>query len=316
MVKCLILTKKASQYIGVEFILGKKDDKQKYAQSKENRTGLIMGIVIAALIVIFIALFILNKAIDGGLASVFSKDSKDISSESSVVTDDDDDIDDTDDDIDADERHGYPETEDQLTSDYQLSAPAKGETIAVVTTSKGVIKFKFFPENAPKAVENFIQQAKKGYYDNTKFTAIYNDQCILSDGDQNTIFGEYFEDEYSINVHNFKGALGCSKAGSEDTNTNQFYIITNSHVDEGTIEAMSGEQAQSMGLGFSEEIIAKYASLGGDPTLDGQFTVFGQLYEGWDVVDALNKVQSKDADNGDYSVAEDVTIVSVEIKEN
>jgi len=51
---------------------------------------------------------------------------------------------------------------------------------------------------------------------------------------------------------------------------------------------MSNEQAQSMGLGFTQEIINRYDQFGGDPTLDGIFPVFGQLYEGFETLKAIN----------------------------
>lgn len=302
--------------------MGKKEDNYKEERIKDNRIGLIMGIVIVAVLVIFIALVIVNNVIDGGLASIFKSNNSIESSDQLSDDDNSGNIDNDNNDIENnstttdEERHGYPETENQLTSDYQLSAPASGEKIAVVTTSKGVMKFKFFPENAPKATENFIQKANSGHYNNSKFTAVYENQCVVSDGDDNTIYGDYFEDEYSINLHNFRGALGCAKTGGDDSNTNQFYIITSDSVKEEIIQAMSGEQAQSMGLGFSEEIISKYASFGGDPTLDGQFVVFGQLYEGWDVLAEIGKASAKDPDNGDNSLKEDISIISIEIKNN
>ena len=53
----------------------------------------------------------------------------------------------------------------------QTQAPASGEEVAVIKTSKGDIFVRLFPEHAPKAVENFKTHAKNGYYDGLIFTA-------------------------------------------------------------------------------------------------------------------------------------------------
>ena len=59
------------------------------------------------------------------------------------------------------------ETDTESTGEYvnlQAQMPEEGEEIAVIDTSKGVVKMRFFPEEAPKAVENFKTLAKDGYY--------------------------------------------------------------------------------------------------------------------------------------------------------
>ena len=60
----------------------------------------------------------------------------------------------------------------------QLSELEPNEQIAIVSTTMGDIKIRFFPEYAPKAVENFITHAKEGYYDGTIFHRVINDFMI------------------------------------------------------------------------------------------------------------------------------------------
>ena len=62
----------------------------------------------------------------------------------------------------------------------QLSAPQKGDTLAVMHTNMGDIKFKLFPEKAPKTVENFVTHSKNGYYNGLKFHRVINDFMISS----------------------------------------------------------------------------------------------------------------------------------------
>ena len=284
--------------------MGKSEDKVKYKQNKKSTAMMIVGIAVVVLLVVFI---IFGTAITDFVRNVFSKSSEDVSSGdviSSSTTDTDDDDTDTDDSSD----NGYPENETQLSPDYQLAAPSAGDPVATINTSLGTMKFKLFPANAPKVVENFTTKAKEGYYNGMTFLYLYED-VLQSDGNMDTIYGEGFEREFTINLHNYLGALGVCNSGAGDTSSNQFYIVTQRTVDNDIIEAMSGEQAQSLGLGFSDEVISKYASLGGDPTLDGQFAVFGQMYEGFDVIDNINAVSVDE----DYKPLQDIVINSVVI---
>ena len=286
--------------------MGKSEDKVKYKSNKKGTAMMIVGIAVVVLLVVFI---IFGTSITDFFRNVFSKSADDASSGdeiSSSATDTGDSGSQTDGDESSD--NGYPENETQLSPDYQLAAPTAGDPIAIINTSLGTMKFKLFPENAPKAVENFSTKAKAGYYDGMKFINLYED-VLQSDGDMDTIYGEGFEREFSINLHNYLGALGVCNSGEGNTSSNQFYIVTQKEVADDIIEAMSGEQAQSLGLGFSQEVIGKYDTFGGDPTLDGQFAVFGQMYEGLEVIDLINAVQVDD----NYTPLQDITITSIEI---
>ena len=71
----------------------------------------------------------------------------------------------------------------------QLSLPKQGEQIAVVTTSLGTFRMKFFPQYAPNAVENFITLAKEGYYDNVIFHRVIKDFMIQTGDPTGTGYG-------------------------------------------------------------------------------------------------------------------------------
>ena len=289
--------------------MGKSEDKVKYKNNKKATALMIIGIAVVVLLIVFI---FFGTAISDFVRNIFSKSSETASSGepvSSSATDTGNSSDDGGETNDSgDEDNGYPANETQLSPDYQLAAPAAGDPIAIINTSAGTMKFKLFPENAPKAVNNFSSKAKDGYYNGMKFIYLYED-VLQSDGDKDTIYGDGFEREFSINLHNYLGALGVCNSGAGDSSSNQFYIVTQKTVADDIIAAMSGEQAQSLGLGFSQEVIDKYASFGGDPTLDGQFAVFGQMYEGLEVIDAVNAVGADD----DYVPLQDIIINSIEI---
>ena len=187
--------------------------------------------------------------------------------------------------------------------------PAKaGDKIAVIKTNMGDITVKMLPEAAPKAVENFLTHAENGYYDGIKFHRVI-DGFMIQGGDPTatgmggeSIWGKPFEDEFSKEAFNFKGALSMANSGPS-TNGSQFFIVQASSVPEGMLGQM--EQA-----GFPKEAISKYEQVGGTPWLDFRHTVFGQVTEGMDVVDAIAKTET---DGSDRPV-NDVIINTVEVK--
>lgn len=179
-----------------------------------------------------------------------------------------------------------PPQEEELeeTDLIQFSAPAKGSEIAVMKTSMGDIKIMFFPSEAPKAVENFITHAKNGYYDGIKFHRVI-DGFMIQGGDPQgmgyggeSIWGEAFEDEFTLNVFNFRGALSMANSGA-NTNGSQFFIV------QAKQSPYSGEQLKQGG--WPEAAANKYDEVGGTPHLDQKHTVFGQVMEGMEVVDAI-----------------------------
>ena len=192
----------------------------------------------------------------------------------------------------------------------QLEKPAKGETVAVLHTSMGDISVRLFSEKAPKAVENFTTHAKNGYYDGLIFHRVIRD-FMIQGGDPEgngtggeSIWGRPFEDEFDIDLRNYRGALSMANAGP-GTNGSQFFIVQASSVPEGMLSQMEGLAQQ----GYPAEVTARYRERGGTPWLDFRHTVFGQVFDGMDVADAIAGVA---VSAGDKPV-EDVVIQSVEI---
>ena len=170
----------------------------------------------------------------------------------------------------------------------QLSMPAAGDKIAIMTTNRGVIKFKLFEKECPKTVENFTTHAQNGYYEGIIFHRVINNFMIQGGDPTGTgrggesIWGRSFLDEFDINLHNLRGALSMANAGP-GTNGSQFFIVQAGEVDAslmGQMEAI-GEKM------FPAECIEDYKKVGGTPWLDFKHSVFGQVFEGMDVVDAI-----------------------------
>lgn len=176
----------------------------------------------------------------------------------------------------------------------QMSEPAKGETVAeIVIKEFGTIHVKFFEKEAPKAVENFITHAKDGYYDGLTFHRVMND-FMIQGGDPDgvgtggqSIWGSEFEDEFADDLQPVRGALCMANAGP-NTNGSQFFIVqTAGKYEEATLK----DFAQKSGFEFTEDALKKYAEIGGTPWLFKAHTVFGQAYEGLDILDAVAATQ-------------------------
>lgn len=175
--------------------------------------------------------------------------------------------------------------------------------VAVLHTSKGDITVALFPEEAPKAVENFVTHAQEGYYDGVKFHRVMEDFMIQSGDPEGTgmggesIWGEEFEDEFSDELYNFNGALSMANTGYANTNGSQFFIVQ--------IASLKSELNSSL----PELAKEKYQEVGGANWLDGKHTVFGQVISGMDVVNAIAAVETGENDKP----VEDITIQSITI---
>ncbi|MBE6766856.1 MAG: peptidylprolyl isomerase [Ruminococcaceae bacterium] len=193
---------------------------------------------------------------------------------------------------------------------YQTALPQSGDTTCIMHTTMGDIKIRLFPEHAPKAVENFITHAKNGYYNGLKFHRVIKD-FMIQGGDPmgsgiggESIWGEPFEDEFCQELHNIRGSLSMANAGP-CTNGSQFFIVQASSVPAQMVPQME----QLIGRGFTEESVEDYKTLGGTPWLDFRHTVFGFVYEGMDVVDAIADVPVGANDKP----VEDVLIESISV---
>ena len=233
-----------------------------------------------------------------------------------------------------DNDEGYELADDQVDWDKvtlkQYEAPKSGDTIAVLHTSLGDITVRFFPEEAPLAVENFLAHAQDGYYDGVLFHRVMYEFMIQS-GDPLTkdesvsenrygkggesIWSGGFSDEFSPNLYNFRGALSMANTGAANSNGSQFFIVQATTIS----DKMYSDMLDPEVWWFNEDIANKYQSEGGAPWLDRHHTVFGHVIEGMDVVDSIAAVPVKDPDNADqnlrnYTPVDPVVIRSIEVK--
>ncbi|HBN5116212.1 TPA: peptidylprolyl isomerase [Listeria innocua] len=184
---------------------------------------------------------------------------------------------------------------------------APNEIEAEMITNRGTIRIKLFPEIAPKTVENFVTHSKNGYYDGLIFHRVIP-EFMIQGGDPDgrgtggeSIWDESFEDEFSTEAFNLRGALSMANAGP-NTNGSQFFIVQKPDMP----ADMLGQMEQA---GFPVEIIEAYKQ-GGTPWLDGRHTVFGHVIEGMDVVDEIANLPTGMQDKP----VNDVVIEKINIK--
>ena len=192
----------------------------------------------------------------------------------------------------------------------QLRRQLKGNPVVILHTNMGDITLELFKKRAPKTVKNFVTHAKNGYYDGVIFHRVIEDFMIQGGDPTGTgmggesIYGESFEDEFSEELYNVRGALSMANAGP-NTNGSQFFIVQNQHLPYSKKEIARG--------GWPEPIAEIYAEQGGTPHLDRRHTVFGQLADeaSYAVLDAIAAVETGDMDKP----VEDVVIETIEIED-
>lgn len=191
----------------------------------------------------------------------------------------------------------------------QMDKPQSGDTVAVIHTNMGDISVRLFADLVPKTVENFVTHAKNGYYNGIIFHRVINDFMIQGGDPTGTgrggesIWGTSFRDEFAVELHNVRGALSMANAGP-NTNGSQFFIVQSKSIDSRFLSQM-----KNIPDSFPSNIIDAYAENGGTPWLDFKHSVFGQVFEGMDVVDSIAGVKVDMLDKP----FEDIVIESIDI---
>jgi len=210
----------------------------------------------------------------------------------------------------------------------QLDPPKQGDPIAVMHTTAGDMTFRLYPENAPKAVESFCNLAKSGYYDNTYVfdvePGIYF-SAGSADADGNLPQGvsgsaqERVKQELSPKMWPLRGALCALSTGRESGfwknffgkgvpyNGSRFMVVDTVEMTEELIAGLHEEENEG-----SKKVADAFEAHGGIPNYSQQVTIFGQLIEGYEILDAITETELEDA--GSYrKPKEEIRILNIEI---
>lgn len=179
----------------------------------------------------------------------------------------------------------------------------KKETMVIISTDYGDMKIKLYDET-PLHRDNFIKLAKEGFFDGLLFHRVIP-QFMIQGGDPTSRDakpgqqlgaggpGYTIPAEFNPNFIHKKGALSAARQGDQvnpkrASSGSQFYIVQG--------RTASAQELQRGGIQYTPEQIKVYAEQGGTPFLDGQYTVFGEVVEGLDVIDKIAAVRTAPGD--------------------
>ncbi|MCQ2973780.1 MAG: peptidylprolyl isomerase [Bacteroidales bacterium] len=193
------------------------------------------------------------------------------------------------------------------------------ETMILIETTEGNMKIKLY-DGTPCHRDNFIKLVKEHYYDGLLFHRVI-DGFMIQGGDpesKNAPAGQRLGSGgpgYTIpaellpQYYHKKGALAAARTGDQGnpmrrSSGSQFYIVQGTVLTDGQLK-----QLENYGFEFSQEAKLDYETIGGTPSLDAQYTVFGEVVEGLEVIDKIAKVEK---DRSDRPV-KDVVIIKASI---
>jgi cyclophilin family peptidyl-prolyl cis-trans isomerase len=205
-----------------------------------------------------------------------------------------------------------------VTSSENSSSQTAAHTL-LMETSKGKIKFILY-EQTPMHIDNFIQLVNDGTYNGVLFHRVIKDFMIQtgdpdsknaakgalvgSGGPAHRVPAEFHPDLYHKN-----GALAAARQGDQtnpnrESNGSQFYIVKGEVFTDEQLDQMENSGAH---IKFTAEQRMVYKAVGGTPHLDYGYTVFGEVIEGFEVIDAI---AAEPTDERDRPI-EDVKIIKI-----
>lgn len=168
------------------------------------------------------------------------------------------------------------------------------ETTVVIETSMGTIKAILY-NDTPLHRDNFIKLVNEGWYNGSPFHRVIKNFMIQGgqNADGRLDPGYKVPAEFRDNHFHKKGALCAARQGDQvnpkkASSGSQFYIVQGQVFDERTLAIYE----ERLGKIFSAKQRQAYMTVGGTPHLDGDYTVFGEVIEGLDIVDKIAGVKT------------------------
>ncbi len=186
------------------------------------------------------------------------------------------------------------------------SYDAKKEEMVVISTIYGDMTVRLYPET-PLHKANFLKLTSESFYDSTLFHRVIKG-FMIQGGDPDSKGakpgaalgrggpGYTIPAEFNSQFIHKKGALSAARQGDnvnpeKESSGSQFYVVQGKPVTTSELEKMTAQKNQGRtqdSLVYSPEQINTYNTLGGTPHLDGDYTVFGEVIEGLDVIDSIS----------------------------
>ncbi len=181
------------------------------------------------------------------------------------------------------------------------SACQQTDRKVLISTNLGDMQVKLYDET-PKHRDNFIKLTEEGYYDGTLLHSVFKNFIIMGgDPDSKTASpdaklglggpGYTLSPEFVSTIYPKKGVLVAARENDvknpkRESSGSQFYIV---HGRKYTSQDLD-QLINKLGLICSDEEKAAYQTIGGAPHLDGNYTIFGEVVSGLDIIDKINNV--------------------------
>lgn len=189
-------------------------------------------------------------------------------------------------------------------------------TYAIIETDMGDIKIRLF-DDTPQHKENFIKLAKEGFYKDLLFHRVI-DGFMIQGGDPNSkdapqgqplgSGGPGYQIPAEFGHLHFKGALAAARNNNpqKKSSGSQFYIVHGKEVGDNMLDNLQRQK----NITYSEAQRNLYKEIGGAPFLDMEYTVFGEVVEGLDVVDKIAATKTAPGDRPVEDVKMNVRMVN------
>lgn len=189
-----------------------------------------------------------------------------------------------------------------IISAFILASCGDGNRYALIETEYGNMKVMLY-NTTPKHRDNFVKLAKEGYYDDLLFHRIIPN-FMIQGGDPDSrnaapgamlgMGGPGYQIDAEIGSPHLKGALAAARDQNPEKRSSgsQFYIVQGQRVDDNVLNGLEHQK----GIRYSPEQRQLYREIGGAPFLDGDYTVFGEVVEGLDVLDKIAAVPTAPGD--------------------
>ena len=198
-----------------------------------------------------------------------------------------------------------------------MSCNQDGQTHVIIETEYGTMEAVLYNET-PLHRDNFIKLAKEGFYNDLLFHRVI-EGFMIQGGDPNSkdasagqplgSGGPGYRVDAEIGQPHYKGTLAAARTGAgnpeKKSSGSQFYIVQGKPMKMDQIESV----AYRKGLDYDAETIKIFKTQGGTPFLDQEYTVFGRVVKGLEVIDNIAGV----ATDGRDRPLKDVKIISVKV---
>ena len=199
------------------------------------------------------------------------------------------------------------------------SCTKSDDTYAEIVTDFGTMKVMLY-NSTPKHKENFIKLANEGFYNGTIFHRVIDgfmiqggdpDSRTAAPGQQLGQGGPGYTLEAEIGSPHFRGALSAARLGDNvnperRSSGSQFYVVQGRKIDDSMLDQIERQN----GIRYNQAQRDLYKKIGGTPFLDNQYTVFGEVVEGFDVIDKIARAQKDQFDRPFEDIKMEVRIVN------